>query len=164
MFQPFLEAGLRQTMHRLVRPLLSNAVPLALQRRLIRQAYRSSLPPREVRFRQDDLGNVPVIRAQAPATPVGTLLYLHGGGYIIGSARVKQPPISPWREIPPAAVCLWRWPCDCASMAILCHRPLPAFRPGPTFPSSSYTSRNANPFCTPAGPRTPPKCTPATLH
>ena len=90
MFQPFLEAGLRQTMHRLVRPLLSNAVPLALQRRLIRQAYRSSLPPREVRFRQDDLGNVPVIRAQAPATPVGTLLYLHGGGYIIGSASTHK--------------------------------------------------------------------------
>jgi acetyl esterase/lipase len=90
MFQPLLEAGLRQTMHRLVRPMLSNAVPLSLQRRLVRQAYRSSVPPRDVRFRKDDLGNVPVLRATPAQLAIGTILYLHGGGYIIGSAATHK--------------------------------------------------------------------------
>ncbi|WP_303290534.1 alpha/beta hydrolase [Marinobacter sp. SS5-14b] len=90
MFQPLLEAGLRQTMYRLVRPMLSNAVPLALQRRLIQQAYRSSPPPRDTRFSRDDLGNVPVLRARGKDEPVGTLVYLHGGGYIIGSAATHK--------------------------------------------------------------------------
>lgn len=86
MFQPLLEAGLRQTMQRLVRPMLSNAVPLKLQRQLIRQAYRSSVPPRSARFVKDDIGDVPVLRTVATPNPSGTILYLHGGGYIIGSA------------------------------------------------------------------------------
>ncbi|BEH15432.1 alpha/beta hydrolase [Marinobacter shengliensis] len=90
MFQPLLEAGLRQTMQRLVRPMLSNAVPLKLQRQLIRQAYRSSVPPRSARFVRDDLGDVPVVRTTATATPSGTILYLHGGGYIIGSASTHR--------------------------------------------------------------------------
>ncbi|WP_372964394.1 alpha/beta hydrolase [Marinobacter sp.] len=90
MFQPLLEEGLRQTMRQLVRPLLSNAVPLALQRKLVRQAYRTSVPPKNVLFRKDDLGNVPVLRAQSTRPTTGTLLYLHGGGYIIGSAATHK--------------------------------------------------------------------------
>lgn len=90
MFQPLLEAGLRQTMQRMVRPLLSNAVPLKWQRRLIRQAYRSSVPPRSARFTRDDLGNVPVLRTVATQQPVGIILYLHGGGYILGSADTHR--------------------------------------------------------------------------
>ncbi|GGC58430.1 alpha/beta hydrolase [Marinobacter halophilus] len=90
MFQPLLEAGLRQTMQRLVRPMLSNAVPLKLQRQLIRQVYRTSVPPRSARFSQDDLGNVPVLRTVATPEPSGTILYLHGGGFILGSASTHR--------------------------------------------------------------------------
>lgn len=90
MFQPLLEAGLRQIMYRLVRPLLSKGVPLALQRDLIRQAYRASTPPRSVQFIKDKLGDVPVLRAQSNTLSSGTILYLHGGGYIIGSAATHN--------------------------------------------------------------------------
>ncbi|KPQ29498.1 MAG: Esterase/lipase [Marinobacter excellens HL-55] len=90
MFQPLLEAGLRQTMQRMVRPMLSNAVPLKWQRQLIRQAYRTSRPPRSARFTRDDLGSVPVIRTVATPEPRGIVIYLHGGGYIIGSANTHR--------------------------------------------------------------------------
>jgi len=90
MFQPLLEAGLRQTMQRFVRPMLSPGVPLPLQRRLVRQAYRSSVPPGDVRFSRDDLGNVPVLRAVPSGPRRGTLIYFHGGGYIIGSAATHK--------------------------------------------------------------------------
>ncbi|MBE0485048.1 alpha/beta hydrolase [Marinobacter sp.] len=90
MFQPLLEAGLRQTMQRMVRPMLSNVVPLKWQRQLIRQAYRTSVPPRSARFTLDDLGNVPVIRTVATPETRGVIIYLHGGGYIIGSANTHK--------------------------------------------------------------------------
>ncbi|WP_323751335.1 alpha/beta hydrolase [Marinobacter sp.] len=90
MFQPLLEAGLRQIMYRLVRPMLSNGVPLARQRYLIRQAYRMSVPPRNIQFTPSRLGNVPVLRVQTNPRPSGTILYLHGGGYVIGSAATHK--------------------------------------------------------------------------
>lgn len=90
MLQPLLEAGFRQSMVRLVRPVLSNRFPLALQRRYIRQVYRASLPPRSVGFRPDDLGGVQVLRAMPAAPSSGTLIYLHGGGYIMGSASTHK--------------------------------------------------------------------------
>lgn len=85
MFQPLLEAGLRQTMSRLVRPILSPRVPVALQRRLIRQAYRSSTPPRGCRFEHDTLADIPVLRTRASNAGTGIVLYLHGGAFMIGS-------------------------------------------------------------------------------
>ncbi|MBJ6137171.1 alpha/beta hydrolase [Marinobacter litoralis] len=90
MFQLLLEASLRQIMYRCVRPLLSNGVSLDLQRKLIRQAYRTSVPPRSVRFTRDTLGHVPVLRAQAKTCSAGTVVYLHGGGYILGSAATHK--------------------------------------------------------------------------
>jgi len=90
MFQPLLEAGLRQTMYRLVRPLLSNGVSLKLQRNLIRQAYRTSVPPRSVEFSQGTLGQVPVLRTRMSSHATGTIVYLHGGGYILGSAATHK--------------------------------------------------------------------------
>ncbi|QBM16202.1 putative acetyl-hydrolase LipR [Marinobacter sp. JH2] len=90
MFQPLLEAGLRQIMYRLVRPLLSKGVSLNLQRKLIRQAYRTSVAPRSVRFTRSTLGQVPVLRALANPRSAGTIVYLHGGGYILGSATTHK--------------------------------------------------------------------------
>lgn len=90
MLQPLLEAGLRQTMKRLVRPLLGPTVPLKVQRALIRQAYRSSMPPRGCRFSHGTLGGVPVVRTSCGNQNDGVILYLHGGGFIIGSADTHR--------------------------------------------------------------------------
>ena len=90
MLQPLLEAGLRQTMNRLVRPILGPAVPIRLQRALIRQAYRSSIPPRGCRFSHGTLAGVPVVRTSCGKQQKGVILYFHGGGFIIGSADTHR--------------------------------------------------------------------------
>ncbi|MCG7198964.1 alpha/beta hydrolase [Marinobacter pelagius] len=90
MLQPLLEAGLRQTMNRLVRPVLAPGVPVTVQRALIRQAYRSSLPPRGCRFSRGTLGGVPVVRTSCGKQQDGVILYLHGGGFVIGSADTHR--------------------------------------------------------------------------
>ncbi|MBU2953906.1 alpha/beta hydrolase [Marinobacter sp. F3R08] len=90
MLQRLLESTLRQTMYRLVRPVLSPAVPVSLQRRFVRQAYRSSVPPRGARFETTTVGGIPAIRTTFGKNPQGTILYLHGGGYIIGSSRTHR--------------------------------------------------------------------------
>lgn len=90
MLQDLLEAGLRQTMRRLVRPILHPAVPVTLQRSLIRQAYRSSVPPRGSRFDQDTIAGIPVTRTTFGNNNRGFVLYLHGGGYTIGSSRTHR--------------------------------------------------------------------------
>ncbi|RBW48408.1 alpha/beta hydrolase [Marinobacter sp. F3R11] len=90
MLQHLLETGLRQTMNRLVRPTLHPAVPVSVQRTLISQAYRSSVPPRGCRFQSDTLADIPVIRSSFGQATRGAVLYLHGGAYIIGSAATHR--------------------------------------------------------------------------
>jgi len=90
MLQPLIEAGLRQTMNRLVRPILTPAVPIRVQRALTRQAYRSSVPPRGCRFSHGTLAGVPVVRTSCGKQQDGVILYLHGGGFIIGSADTHR--------------------------------------------------------------------------
>ncbi|MEP4467122.1 alpha/beta hydrolase [Marinobacter alexandrii] len=90
MLQHLLETGLRQTMRRMVRPVLHPAVPVRLQRTLTRQAYRSSVPPRGCRFEQDSIGGLPVTRTLYGDTSQDVVLYLHGGGFIIGSSTTHR--------------------------------------------------------------------------
>ena len=95
MLQHLLEAGLRQTMRRFVRPVLHPSVPVTLQRSITRQAYRSSVPPRGCRFDQDTMAGVPVTRtryenAREAKMDGGVVLYLHGGGFIIGSSATHR--------------------------------------------------------------------------
>ncbi|WP_417518491.1 alpha/beta hydrolase [Marinobacter sp.] len=90
MLQHLLETGLRQTMNRLVRPALHPAVPVSVQRTLTTQAYRSSVPPRGCRFQTATLAGIPVIKSSYGQTSRGAVLYLHGGGYIIGSAATHK--------------------------------------------------------------------------
>lgn len=85
MLQSVLTTGLRQTMQRLVKPLLNPAIPVPLQRSLIRQAYRSSIPPLGSHFASIRLGNVPVLRTRHGKVSKYAILYLHGGAYVIGS-------------------------------------------------------------------------------
>ena len=90
MLQHVLESALRQTMNRLVRPVLNPAVPVPLQRRIVRQAYRSSTPPRGAKFENITIGGVPATRTTFGNDPRGAVLYLHGGGYTIGSSSTHR--------------------------------------------------------------------------
>jgi len=90
MLQQLLETGLRQTMNRLVKPVLHPAIPVPLQRRIVSQAYRSSIPPRGTRFQSVTVGGVPATRTTFADKPAGAVLYLHGGGYIIGSSTTHR--------------------------------------------------------------------------
>ncbi|PHQ26934.1 alpha/beta hydrolase [Marinobacter guineae] len=90
MLQQLLETGLRQTMNCLVKPVLNPTVPVSLQRRIVRQAYRSSIPPRGARFQKTTVGGIPATRTTFGSDPHGAVLYLHGGGYIIGSSATHR--------------------------------------------------------------------------
>lgn len=90
MLQHLLETGLRQTMQRLVRPVLHPAVPVGFQRTYTRQAYRSSIPPRGSRFVPTSLGGLAATRTEYDADTRGLVLYLHGGGFIIGSSTTHR--------------------------------------------------------------------------
>ncbi|SFM38545.1 alpha/beta hydrolase [Marinobacter zhejiangensis] len=90
MLQSALATGLRQTMQRLVKPVLSPLVPIPVQRTLTRQAYRSSIPPRGCRFENTRLGGVPTVKASYGKPGKRAVLYFHGGAYIIGSPQTHQ--------------------------------------------------------------------------
>lgn len=90
MLQHLLESSLRQTMNRMVRPLLHPAVPVSLQRTIIAQAYRSSIPPRGCKFDAVTVGGIKALRTRHGASTEGVVLYLHGGGYIIGSPSTHR--------------------------------------------------------------------------
>lgn len=90
MLQSLLEAGLRQTMIRLVRPMLNPAIPVALQRTLITQAYRSSTPPRGCRFERYPIASVPVTQTVYDNIVSRVVLYFHGGAYMIGSSSTHR--------------------------------------------------------------------------
>ncbi|MCL7943862.1 alpha/beta hydrolase [Marinobacter sp. ATCH36] len=90
MIQTALEAGLRQTMTRLVRPLLHPAVPVGIQRSLVRKAYLTSVPPRGTRFEHFEAEGLAMMRVCHSENPTGVVLYFHGGGYIIGSPQTHR--------------------------------------------------------------------------
>lgn len=74
----------------LLKPAFSPRVPLAVQRRWVAVVTALLPPPRNVRFEKVTLGGVPCERAM-PRTPgAGTLVYLHGGGYVLGSPRTHR--------------------------------------------------------------------------
>ncbi|NMT64556.1 alpha/beta hydrolase [Marinobacter orientalis] len=90
MIQAALETGLRQTMTRLVRPLLHPAVPVKLQRSLVSKAYLTSIPPRGTRFEDFEAEDLAITKVCHSENPSGVVLYFHGGGYIIGSPRTHR--------------------------------------------------------------------------
>lgn len=85
MLQTALEYGFRHTMKYVVRPVLTPYIPIPLQRKLIRQAYRSSMPPRGCTFTRLTLGGVPVLKTSHSKRDQRAILFFHGGAYIIGS-------------------------------------------------------------------------------
>ncbi|WP_228739480.1 alpha/beta hydrolase [Marinobacter arenosus] len=70
--------------------MLHPGVPVTLQRSLVRQAYRTSIPPRGSRFENDTIAGIPVTRSRFGTDSSGVVLYLHGGGYVIGSSNTHR--------------------------------------------------------------------------
>ncbi|MDV2077820.1 alpha/beta hydrolase [Marinobacter xestospongiae] len=90
MLQSALATGLRQTLQRVVKPMLNPSLGVPLQRTLIRQAYRSSLPPLGSRFQSTTLGGVDTLKVSCQSDDRYGLLYLHGGAYIVGSPATHR--------------------------------------------------------------------------
>ncbi|EID78628.1 hydrolase [Rhodococcus opacus RKJ300 = JCM 13270] len=54
---------------------------------MVETVTAAARPPRGTRFERDTVAGVPVVRVRPAHTTRGTLIYLHGGGYALGSAK-----------------------------------------------------------------------------
>jgi acetyl esterase/lipase len=84
---------LRPAIRLAVTPVLSPAVPIAAQRRRLRQVMRMLRPARAVDIAPGKLGGVSGewLRPRRPAADAAaTILYLHGGAYCIGSPATHR--------------------------------------------------------------------------
>lgn len=90
MIQAALEFTLRQTMQRLVSPILHPMVPHGVQRKLLNEAYLTSIPPRGGQFENIEAEGIPLTRVSYGEEPRGITLYFHGGGYVLGSPKTHK--------------------------------------------------------------------------
>jgi len=81
--QNILAATLRGSLSVLLKPAFLSRSPVALQRRWLAALSRTTLPARGVPRRSTVLGPVPVELTGNGQS--GTVLYLHGGGYVSGA-------------------------------------------------------------------------------
>jgi epsilon-lactone hydrolase len=88
--QALLRALLFWSIRLLLKPVFSAWMPIGIQRFWTRVMTASSLPPRGTRVERLDLGGVAAERLSVPASGARTLLYLHGGGYCVGSPRTHR--------------------------------------------------------------------------
>ncbi len=92
--QTIVATVLRQAITLLLKPALAPHVPVPLQRRWLAGLMRSStLTARGVAIEAATLGGVPgewLTQHDKPASSPGTILYLHGGGYCIGSPTTHR--------------------------------------------------------------------------
>ena len=73
-----------------IAPLLDPRFPIALRRRLLDASGAVSPLPRGARHARGSLGGVPTTVAVAGGPGEHRVLYLHGGGYQVGSARAYR--------------------------------------------------------------------------
>jgi monoterpene epsilon-lactone hydrolase len=73
-----------------IAPLLDPRYPVALRRRLLDASGAVSRLPRGARHARGSLGGVPTTVAVAGGPGEHRVLYLHGGGYQVGSARAYR--------------------------------------------------------------------------
>ena len=88
----FLRGLLRLATRLTVKPLLGPGVPVRWQRRLLKLPEGVTRTPRQVAVHRQPLGGVP---GEWLGTPVAgespVILYLHGGGYCVGSTDSHRP-------------------------------------------------------------------------
>jgi monoterpene epsilon-lactone hydrolase len=78
-----IRAGLRGS-----RPLFaSRHISVDGRRLMVELLTAAARPPKGTRYQRITVAGVPVERVQTPSGSNGTLIYLHGGGYALGSAR-----------------------------------------------------------------------------
>jgi len=90
MNQTALEFSLRQTMRWVVSPMLTAAMPVNVQRQLVSKVYLTSIPPRGCQFQDIQAEGMSITRVSHAEEPRGIVLYLHGGGYILGSPKTHR--------------------------------------------------------------------------
>ena len=97
-FQPagaterLVAALLRGTLQVLLKPVFSPRVPVAWQRRWLRVMSTLTLPPRGIHIEPGQVGGVAGewVRPREGVVRPGTLLYLHGGAYCVGSPATHR--------------------------------------------------------------------------
>jgi monoterpene epsilon-lactone hydrolase len=88
----FLRGLLRGATRLTIKPLLGPGVPVRWQRRLLKLPESVTRTPRQIAVRKQPLGGV---AGEWLGTPVAgdspVILYLHGGGYCVGSTNSHRP-------------------------------------------------------------------------
>jgi acetyl esterase/lipase len=88
--QPLLKASLRLFLRLLFRGLMRPAVPLALQRRIIRILTALTVTPPGVRREEQCINGVPCEWQRSGSASGRVMLYLHGGAFIVGSPATHR--------------------------------------------------------------------------
>lgn len=90
--QPVVTAVLRKLLRAALARTFDADLPVTTQRHRLEVVARLMLPPRSASFRDAQLGNVPGTWTETSGVPgTGTsVLYLHGGGYCVGSPRTHR--------------------------------------------------------------------------
>lgn len=91
--EALVAAALRTTLRALLKPVFSPRWSIAFQRRWLSALARISLVPRSVSINPGDAGGVPgewLRHGDVPTVRAGTLLYLHGGAYCVGSPATHR--------------------------------------------------------------------------
>ena len=85
--------ALRNTLRLLLKPIFSPRVSISIQRKWLAALSTIGRLPAGIKHESIQLGGVDstALRLKRPASnPRGTLLYLHGGGYCVGSPRTHR--------------------------------------------------------------------------
>lgn len=85
--QALIRWVLRGALRASVKPLLGPPVPVAIQRAWIATVMRTTLPARGVACRSETCGGMPAEWLRAQDAEDFAILYLHGGAFVLGSAR-----------------------------------------------------------------------------
>lgn len=85
-----LRTTIRLALRSLYRPVLGGPFPPWAQRMWTELLARGTLIPSGVTARTVDMGGVRAERVEADESRAGAVLYLHGGGYVIGSPRAER--------------------------------------------------------------------------
>lgn len=88
--QALLRSSFKASLCLLVKPAFSGWTPIGFQRAWMRAISATSLPPRGTRSQRLRMDQIPALRVSTGAPEGAAVLYLHGGGYCIGSPETHR--------------------------------------------------------------------------